>query len=200
MFLNIDLNELVLGVGFYGILAIIFIETGLFFGFFLPGDSLLFAAGLLASRHYFTIEHLIVGIAIAAFLGYTLSFWFGGKLGRWLLKRQDSIWFKKKYITQAHTFYEKHGGKALVFARLVPIVRTFVPIVAGMADMSWGRYTAYNLIGAVLWASAVPLLGYYLGRSIPNAEQYILPIVGLIVLISLLPGIVHFLKRRRLSK
>lgn len=197
---GININEIVMTIGFIGVVFIIFAETGLFLGFFLPGDSLLFAAGLLASQHVFEIKLLVSCVIAAAFLGNAVGYWFGAKLGGWLIKRPDRWYFKKRYIEDAHAFYDRHGGKALVMARLVPIARTFVPIVAGMGKMPLLRYTIYNIVGALIWGGGVTLAGYYLGQSIPNAEKYILPITGLIIVVSVLPGLIHLYQRRKKAK
>jgi membrane-associated protein len=197
MFHHIDIVTIVRTVGYAGVLLIIFAETGLFIGFFLPGDSLIFTAGLLASQHVFNLWILIPATLVSAIAGYFLAYWFGEKLGHWLLQRKDSIWFKKKYIWEAEKFYSKHGGKALIIGRLVPIIRTFVPIVAGMARMKYRRYAIYNLIGALIWVCGLALLGYYLGQTVPAIGNYLLPIILLIIFISLLPAIWQFFKRHR---
>jgi len=194
---NFDITQWVSTIGYTGLLLIVLIETGFFFGFFLPGDSLVFAAGLLASKHIFNIWILVPALVFTAMLGYTIGYWFGDKLGHWLMRRKDTIWFKKRYIHQAHEFYERHGGKALVIGRLVPVVRTFVPIVAGMASMQYRSYFLYNVIGAVLWGGVITLMGYYIGALIPTAGEYILPVVLVIIFLSVLPGVFHYLKHRR---
>lgn len=194
---NFDITHWVTTLGYVGIITIIFLETGVFACFFLPGDSLVFSAGLLAAKGIFNIEILVPALIVTAFARYTLGYWFGNKLGYWLMKQPESFFFKKKYITQAHEFYERHGGKALVLGRLVPVVRTFVPIVAGMANMPHRRYVIYNVIGAVLWGGGVTMAGYYLGSILPQASSLILPIVLVIVVISVIPGVVHYFKQRR---
>lgn len=193
---HFNLNEWVSALGYAGLLIIVFVETGFFFGFFLPGDSLVFTAGILASKQIFNIWILVPSLVVIAILGYTFGYWFGDKLGAWLMRRKESFWFRKRYIQQAHAFYEKHGGKALVLGRLVPVVRTFAPIVAGMARMSYRSYFVYNVIGALLWGGIITLAGYYIGALIPTAGQYLLPIVLLIIFLSVLPGVVHFFKKR----
>ena len=192
-----DITEWVATVGYVGLFIIIFLETGLFIGFFLPGDSLVFTAGLLAAKGVFNIWILTILLSGTAFLGYSVGYWFGDKLGHWLMRRKESIWFKKRYVEQAHQFYLKHGGKALVLGRLVPIVRTFVPIVAGMGKMKYSTYQFYNFIGALVWGTGVTLAGYYLGTLIPNATHYILPVVMLVIFISILPAIYHYWRSRR---
>ena len=193
---HIDIVQLTKTAGYIGLTAIILCETGLFLGFFLPGDSLLFAAGLLASQKIFNIYILLPLLIVAAIVGYTVAYWFGDKIGHWLLKRQDSFWFKRRYLIEAHEFYEKHGGKALIFGRLVPIVRTFLPIVAGMAEMTHRRYMIYNVIGAFLWCGVITILGYYLGAVVPNIDAYILPLVLAVIVISILPAIIPLLRRK----
>lgn len=191
-----DLNYLLTAIGFFGIIAIIFAETGLFVGFFLPGDSLLFTAGLLASQGIFSIWALAIAAPITAIAGYALGYWFGGHLGRWLLQQPDTWYFKRSYYDRSKAFFDEHGGKALVFARMMPIVRTFVPIVAGVSKMHWPRYMYFNVIGGVVWGAGLPILGYFLGHSIPNAKEYLLPIVIAVVLISFLPAVWHHWQQR----
>ena len=195
--LHINITDLVTTLGYVGLIAIIFCETGLFFGCFFPGDSLLFTAGLLATRGFFNLWILIPSLLVAAILGYTLAYWFGDKLGNWLLKRPDSFFFKKKYITQAHDFYERYGAQAIILCRLIPVVRTFCPIVAGMGKMSFKRFTMVNIIGAVIWVSLLTLLGYFVGRIFPMAEKFILPIVLVIAVVSVMPAAWQMFKERR---
>ncbi|WP_264769729.1 DedA family protein [Coxiella burnetii] len=194
--LNIDLIHLVTAIGYFGILLVVFVETGIFVCFFLPGDSLLFSAGLLASQGVFKIWILVPTTIAVAILGYFLAYWLGEKLGGWLLRRPDSIWFKKSYLIQAKKFYDKHGGKSLILGRLIPVVRTFVPIVAGMTRMEYYRYIIFNVVGAFVWGGGVTLVGYYFGYLIPDVGEYILLIVLFIILLSLLPGIWHAVKSR----
>lgn len=198
--LHFNLAEWVTTVGYIGILLVIFCETGLFIGCFFPGDSLLFTAGMLATRGVFNLYILIPCVIVAAILGYALGYFFGDKLGHWLMERKDGFFFKKKYIQQAHDFYEKHGAQAMILCRLVPIVRTFCPIVAGMGEMKFKRYMLYNVIGAILWVFALTLLGYFIGNLFPNAKHFLLPIVLIIIAISVLPGLFHFLKERKSRK
>ncbi|OGM21138.1 hypothetical protein A2714_04875 [Candidatus Woesebacteria bacterium RIFCSPHIGHO2_01_FULL_38_9] len=189
---HLNLLELIKTVGYVGIFAIVFAESGLFFGFFFPGDSLLFTAGFLASQGFLDIRILVPLMVVAAISGDSTGFWMGGKFGKWLMARRESFFFKKEYIEKAHKFYEKHGGKALVLARFVPAVRTFVPIVAGMADMEYKKFISYNVVGGLIWGAGMTLAGYYLGKSIPDADKYLLPIVASIIILSVLPGVWHF--------
>lgn len=197
---HIDIVKLTRMAGYVGLAVIILCETGLFLGFFLPGDSLLFTAGLLASQGLFNMFILVPLMIAAAIIGYGVAYWFGDKIGHWLLKRPDSLWFKRRYLTQAHEFYERHGGAALIIGRLVPIVRTFLPIVAGMAEMSSQKYWMYNIIGAVIWCAGVTVAGYYLGSVIPNIDRYLLPIIFLIIIISILPAVIHLLRAKYCSR
>ena len=190
-FFHFDLDQIIKTVGYLGIFAIVFAESGLFFGFFFPGDSLLFTAGFLASHSIFEIEILVPLVIIGAISGDSVGFWMGGKFGKWLMKRKESFFFKKEYIERANKFYNKHGGKALVLARFVPAVRTFVPIVAGMAEMEYRKFISFNIFGGILWGAGMTLTGYYLGQSIPNVDKYLLPIIAVIIILSVLPGIIH---------
>ncbi|MDO8621887.1 MAG: VTT domain-containing protein, partial [bacterium] len=163
-------------------------------GFFLPGDSLLFTAGFLASQGIFHIVYLIALCAVAAVVGDSVGYAFGVRVGPRVFTREDSLLFHRDHLTRAQHFYERHGPKAIVLARFVPFARTFVPILAGVGRMRYATFLAYNIIGAGLWAVGVPLLGYFLGRSIPGIDQYLLPIILLIILVSVSPGIIHVLR------
>lgn len=186
-----NLPELITTVGYIGIFAIVFAESGLFFGFFLPGDSLLFTAGFLASQDILNIKILVPLVVIAAIGGDQAGYWMGGAFGRWLMKRKESFLFSKHNVERAQKFYETHGGKALILARFVPAVRTFVPIVAGMARMNYKKFVTYNITGAFLWGIGMTLSGYYLGQLIPDVDRYLLPIIFLIIVASVLPGLWH---------
>lgn len=191
---HFDLVELIKTFGYLGLFLVIFSESGLFFGFFFPGDSVLFTAGFLASQNILSIWILAPLMMIAAIGGDSAGFWMGGKFGGWLMKKKDSFFFKRKYLLEAQTFYEKHGGKTLILARFIPAVRTFVPIAAGMANMKYANFIKFNVIGGILWGVGMTLLGYYLGSLIPNADRYLLPIIAVIIIVSVLPGAIHLLK------
>ena len=180
--------------GVLTVAAIIFAESGLFVGFFLPGDSLLFTAGFLASQGILDVHFVVITCFIAAVLGDSVGYSFGNRLGPRLLKKEDGKIFKKKYLRQAEAFYEKHGKKTIILARFTPIVRTFAPIVAGVGKMHYRTFLAYNIIGGALWTAGLTYLGFYLGRAIPGIDKYLEPAILLVVFLSLLPGIVHFLK------
>ncbi len=186
-----DLTELVRTIGYIGIFFIVFAESGLFFGFFFPGDSLLFTAGFLASQGILNIWVLIPLVIMAAISGDSAGFWTGSKFIGWLMKKKESFLFKKAYIDKANKFYETHGGKALILARFVPAVRTFVPIVAGMANMEYKKFITYNVVGGFLWGAGMTLAGYFLGQIIPDVDKYLLPIILVIIFLSVLPGIIH---------
>jgi membrane-associated protein len=198
-----DLQEIIKTVGYIGVFAIVFAESGLLIGFFLPGDSLLFTAGFLASdaakpiwgdQQGFSLPILLVGCFICAVAGDSVGYTFGRRVGRRLFQREDSVFFHKKHIVRAQAFYEKHGAKTIVLARFVPVVRTFAPIVAGMGEMHYRQFVTYNIVGGLLWAVGVTLLGYFLGNLIPDVDKYLLPVIIVIVLISVLPGVIHVLR------
>ncbi len=189
-----DLAQFIQTVGYLGVFAIIFAESGLLIGFFLPGDSLLFTAGFLASQHLLSLPILVLLCFIAAVLGDSAGYFFGKKVGKKLFNKDDSLLFHKHYIVDAQKFYDKHGSKTIVLARFIPVVRTFAPIVAGVGEMHYSTFLTFNLIGGLLWATGLNLAGYFLGSLIPNVDRYLLPIVLLIVIVSVLPGAWHILK------
>lgn len=193
---NHDLLALIQAVGLIGVWAMVFAESGLLIGFFLPGDSLLFSAGFLASPSIalFGIWPLLLGSWIAAVVGDNVGYEFGKRVGRKLFRREDSLLFKQENLIKAEKFYEEHGGKALVLARFMPVVRTFVPIVAGIGHMDHLKFTLYNFLGGTLWVFGVGSAGYFLGSLVPDIDKYLLPIVLGIIVISILPPIMHFYK------
>jgi membrane-associated protein len=194
--MHFDLQTILPAIGLFGILAIVFAESGLLIGFFLPGDSLLFTAGFLAYLGYFNIWVLTIGCFIAAVAGDQVGYAFGKKVGRRLFNRKDSMLFHKENLEKAEKFYEKHGAKTIVLARFLPVVRTFAPIVAGMAHMNYRTFVTYNLIGGLLWAVGLTLLGYFLGQLIPAEimEKYLYVVILVIIILSVLPTAVHILK------
>jgi membrane-associated protein len=201
---GIDLVELIgtvgLTLGYLILFAIIFAESGLFFGFFFPGDSLLLTAGLLASRNILNVLILIPGLFIAAVAGDTVGYWFGAKTGPLLFKREESLFFKPRYLLKAQAFYEKHGGKTITLARFLPVIRTFAPIVAGAAQMRYRRFLAFNLLGGFLWAVGVTFLGYGLGRAfgtIEGVDRYFTLLVLAFFFIPGLPTLIHLWKENR---
>lgn len=198
-FLGIDLISLIEVIGYIGVIGIVFAETGLFLGFFLPGDSLLFVSGFLASQGLFSLSLLMAGIFIAAVLGNVVGYEFGRRVGNRLFSKEDSLIFKKAHALKAQAFYDHHGPKTIVLARFMPIVRTFAPIVAGVANMNFKTFFIYNVIGAFFWTSGLILLGYTLG-SVIDVDRYLLPLILLIVFLSFLPAIVEFVRSKRASK
>lgn len=198
--MHFDLVELIKAIGYVGVFLIVFAESGLFFGFFLPGDSLLFTAGFLASQGFLNFPVLAVLCVTGAILGDSVGYWSGKKFGKLLFQKKDSRFFKKKHLIAAKNFYEKHGGKAIIIARFMPFVRTFAPIVAGTAEMTYRKFLTYNVIGGLLWALGLTSAGYFLGNIIPDVDKYLLPIIALIVLISVTPPAIHILKNALSSR
>ncbi|GAA0518788.1 DedA family protein [Deinococcus depolymerans] len=192
-----DLTALILSASYVGILAIVFAETGLLVGFFLPGDSLLLAAGVLAANGDLNLGGVMGAVIVGAFLGCVVGYAIGQRFGRGVFSRQDSRFFKPEYITRAELFFQKYGWLAVVLARFVPVVRTLVPTMAGVSRMPLGPFNLYNILGAVLWGVSVPALGYYLGGLIPDLDRYILMIVGGVVVASVIPILVKVFQARR---
>lgn len=193
-----NVRELVRVGGYVGLTAIIFAETGLLVGFFLPGDSLIVTAGLLSAQPQFGLNVYLLGLVltIAAILGNSLGWVIGRATGPRLFTRDDSLLFKKKHLYRAQEFYRRHGGKTLVLARFMPIVRTFVPVVAGLANMPFAVYTAYNVLGAVLWIWSMLFIGHFLGRMVPGIDKHIEPMILVIIALSLLPGLISWRRER----
>jgi len=195
-----DVRAIIAWGGYVGLTAIIFAETGLLVGFFLPGDSLLVTAGLLAATTgVFNVFWLGLLLTVASILGNTAGYGIGRATGARLFSREDSLLFNKKHLTRAHEFYERHGGKTVIIARFMPIVRTFVPVVAGMGKMEYRRYTVYNVVGGVAWIWSMLCIGYFLGRYIPGIDQHIESVIILVVFLSLLPGIIGWYRARKKS-
>ena len=194
------LDTLLPAIGYLGIFAIVFAESGLLIGFFLPGDSLLFTAGFLASQNIFDIKILTFLCFIAAVTGDSVGYAIGHKLGRRLFRKPDSFFFHPDHLIRAERFYEKHGKKTIILARFLPVIRTFAPVVAGIGNMKYKTFLAYNIIGGFLWAVLLPLAGFYLGKAIPNIDRYLLPIIILIIAASVLPQAVGILKNEKARK
>lgn len=192
-----DLVALIKTVGYLGIFGIVFAESGLFIGFFLPGDSLLFTAGFLASQGFLNIFVLVVGCFVAAVIGDSFGYTFGRKVGPAIFNKEDSVIFHKDHLERARLFYERHGGKTIIIARFMPVVRTFAPILAGVGQMRYRTFLAYNVVGALLWAVGVTLIGFYLGNAIPGIDKYLVPIVLGIIFASVLPSAMHILKNKK---
>ena len=189
------LIDLIRSGGYLVLAAIVFAETGLFIGFFLPGDSLLFLAGLVAARGFFNVGFLMVLLSLMAIVGDAVGYAIGYRAGVALYKREDSFWFRKKHLLYAREFYEKHGGKAIVLARFVPFARTFAPVVAGIGQMSYPRFAAFNVFGGIFWVVSMVLSGYYLGQVAwirDNLEKVVL----LIVFLSITPILYEAARKR----
>ncbi len=195
-----NVEHLVKSSSYLVLAAIIFAESGLLFGFVFPGDSLLFLAGFAASQGYFNILILVVLFFISAVLGDNVGYAIGKHTGHRIFKRKDSILFHQDHLLRAKLFFEKHGGKTIILARFLPIVRTFAPVLAGVGKMKYATFFAYNIVGAVLWAIGVTLGGYYLGRTVPGVENYLVPIIAFILLTSFAPTFIHLAKDRALQK
>lgn len=198
--MGFDIPALIETFGYVGLFAIIFAESGLFFGFFLPGDSLLLTAGLLSWRGHLNIAILVPLLFVAAVLGDNVGYWFGKKFGPPLFNREGSLLFRRKNLLAARDFYEKHGGKAIVIARFTPFIRTFVPIVAGAVEMPYRRFLFFNVVGGALWAIGLTMLGFFLGSLSNEVEwisKYFDVFIILIIFISLLPTMIHLWKEYR---
>jgi membrane-associated protein len=198
---GVDLEQLILAVGLVGLFAIVFAESGLFFGFFLPGDSLLLTAGVISAAHpdAFPIWLVCAVCFVAAVTGDAVGYTFGLRVGRRLYARPDSRFFKKSHLRAAEEFYQRHGGKTIVIARFLPFVRTFAPIVAGTARMHYPRFALYNFTGAILWAIGVPVAGYALGNAIPPEvlDRWLYVIIAVVILLSVLPTAIHVYRHNR---
>ena len=189
-----DLVALIKAAGYLGLFGIIFAESGLFIGFFLPGDSLLFTAGFLASQGFLDLVTLMAVTFIAAVLGDNFGYAFGRRVGYKIFNKEDSLLFHRDHLARAQKFYARHGGKTLILARFMPVIRTFAPILAGVGKMNYRAFFLYNIGGGFLWSVGLTGTGYYLGSVVPNVDRYLLPIIGLIVLLSILPSLIHILK------
>lgn len=205
LFLNLlhqiyDVKSLIAWGGLLLICIIVFVETGLLFGFFLPGDSLLVTAGILAAADVLSLWQLLLFVPLCAIAGDQLNYYMGRKAGDFLYQRPDSMFFKKKYLLRAHEFYEKYGAKTIVLARFVPIVRTFAPAVAGAAKMNYRTFITYNIAGGVLWVLLTVLGGYFLGSIIPDVEKYLHLIIVVVILLSFAPFVVEYIKHKKKRK
>jgi membrane-associated protein len=199
-FLHTSLPDLIQTIGYVGVFIVVFCESGMPFGFLFPGESFLFTAGFLASQGTLSIGLLCITVSIAAILGDSAGYWLGKKFGPALFTKDDSFFFKKEHVTRTHDFYEKYGSRAIILARFVPVIRSFVPILAGVGKMRYRTFVSYNVIGALAWGTGVPLIGYYLGRSVPNAEQYLLPIILVIIVLSFAPIVFELVQHHLRSK
>jgi membrane-associated protein len=193
----LDPRDLLVTFGTIGLFVIVFAESGLLVGFFLPGDSLLFTAGLFAAQGTLNLPLILMGCFVAAVAGDQVGYAFGQRLGPALFRRPNSRFFKQEYVERAQEFFVKYGPKTIILARFVPIVRTFAPIVAGVGTMRYRTFVTFNVIGGLLWAVGVTSLGYVLGEMIPDIDTFLLPIVAVIVLLSVIPIMREWWKARR---
>lgn len=193
-----DAQSIISKGGFYLLLVVIFAETGLFFGFFLPGDYLLVLAGLLCATNILNVSIvvLLLSLMAAGILGNYAGYWFGYRTGPMLFKRNESLFFKKRYVTMAEEFYAKYGGMALVLGRFFPIIRTFAPIFAGVVKVNFRKFTIFNIIGSATWVCTLTLAGFFLGKKYPDEIKYYLKyvILGLIIITSI-PLLIAYVKR-----
>jgi membrane-associated protein len=200
---GVDLLEFIKAVSLLGVATVIFAESGLLIGFFLPGDSLLFATGFLVNAGFlpFNIHFVVFALFIAAVLGDSVGYTFGKRLGPRVFKRPNSLLFRQENIQKAQEFYEKHGGKTIIIARFIPIVRTFAPVVAGAAAMPYKTFLMFNMIGAFLWAAGVTYLGYFAGQWFESMgiqiDSILLPVIAIIIFLSILPPVIHILRDRK---
>ena len=171
--------------------VIVFVETGMFVGFFLPGDSLLVTAGVFAGAGQLKLAELLTFVTLCAIAGDQLGYWIGRRAGQTLYQRQESRFFKRRHLERAHEFYEEYGGKTIILARFVPIIRTFCPPVAGASRMKYARYLAYDVVGGVLWVWGMTLLGYTLGKTIPNIDKKIHYVIAAVIVASFIPAVYH---------
>jgi membrane-associated protein len=195
-----NVPELIRLVGFYGLIVIVFAETGLLVGFFLPGDSLLITAGLFAARGDFDYAMLLLALIPAAIIGNATGYYIGHRTGMRLYSRPDSLLFRREHLRMTHEYYEKHGGKTIILAQFIPILRTFAPVVAGVGEMGYRQFATYNVVGAILWVGSMLTAGYMLGSAIPNIESRIHYVVAVVIFISLLPPGIALLKARLRKK
>ena len=195
-----DVEGLIRWGGMLLVCVIVFIETGFFVGFFLPGDSLLVTAGVFAATGHLSVRWLLLLVTLCAIVGDQIGYWMGRFAGQALYRREDSLFFRRSHLRRAHEFYEKYGGKTVILARFVPIVRTFCPPVAGAAGMPYKRYLIYDIFGGLLWVNSMVLGGYFLGRSVPNINQNIHWVIAVVVFLSILPGVIGVWRARRRAR
>src|SRR5436189_1204699 len=190
------LKELIRSGGAPLICAIVFVETGFFVGFFLPGDSLLVTAGIFSAARVIPLKWLLLPVMFCAIVGDQIGYWIGRSAGAALYRREDSFFFRRSHLQRAHDFYEKYGGRAVILARFVPIVRTFCPPVAGAAKMSYASYLAFDIFGGIFWVGAMILGGFSLGRSVPNIGERIHYVIAVVIVVSVLPAVISIYRSR----
>jgi membrane-associated protein len=194
---GLDIHHIIQNGGVLLVSLIVFAESGLLIGFFLPGDTLLFGAGLAASQGVISLPLLILFVILAAVIGDNVGYSIGKKMGPKLFTKKDGVLFRKQYIKVAEEFYKKHGGKTIILARFTPLVRTFAPVIAGASNMPRRRFFIFNIIGGILWGAGMPLLGYYIGKRIPGLDKYMELVMLGVVGISILLALTHILKDQK---
>jgi len=187
-------------IGHIGIWAIIFAESGILAGFFLPGDSLLFTAGLLASAGTLNLYWLLIGGSIAAITGDSFGYYLGRKFGPKVFTKEDSKFFHKDHVEKARQYFTKYGPITIFLARFMPFIRTFAPVLAGVGRMEYGTFVFYNIFGGIFWVFSMTILGYFLGSIIPDIDRFVLPIVGTIILVSVIPALIGIIRSRLKSR
>jgi membrane-associated protein len=192
----LDPHAIIATLGLIGVIAVVFAETGLLIGFFLPGDSLLFTAGLLASQGHIPFAGLLIGAFVAAVVGDSVGYAIGKKVGPAIFTKDNSVFFDKKHITRAQHFYEKYGKKTIILARFLPIIRTFAPVVAGVGSMPYKIFLTFNVIGGLVWTWGMSWFGFIFGKVIPNPDRYIVPMIVLIIVVSATPTLRQIFKKR----
>ncbi|PWB42952.1 MAG: hypothetical protein C3F12_13700 [Candidatus Methylomirabilota bacterium] len=195
-----DVEGLVRVGGLMALVAIVFAETGLLIGFFLPGDSLLVTAGLFAVSGHLELWSLFLFVSLAAIVGDAVGYFLGARTGPKIFSREDSLLFHKKHLTSTKEFYDRHGGITIVLARFMPILRTFAPVVAGVGNMRYSRFAMYNVLGGIGWVVSMTSIGYFLGKTIPDIDKYIHVVIAAVIILSLVPGIVTFVRTRQRAR
>ena len=191
-----DVEAMVRVGGLMALIVIVFVETGLFVGFFLPGDSLLVTAGLFAARGDLELWSIFVFVSLAAIVGDTLGYFIGASTGPRIFSREDSLLFHKKHLITTKQFYDRYGGITIILARFMPIVRTFAPVVAGVGRMQYRRFVFYNVMGGIGWVVSMASLGYFLGKAVPDIHRHIDVVIAVVIFLSLLPGIIKFAREK----
>jgi membrane-associated protein len=191
-----DIKGLIQWGGIFLVCAIVFVETGLFVGFFLPGDSLLVTAGVFAAAGYFHVGLLLFLVSVCAIAGDQLGYWIGRQAGQTLYKREDSFLFKKRHLERAHDFYAKYGKKTIILARFVPIIRTFASPVAGAASMKYRQFLMFDILGGILWVWSMVLIGFFLGSTVPEVDKHIHIVIAIVVFLSIIPAVIEAMRQR----
>ncbi|KND51464.1 MAG: membrane-associated protein [Parcubacteria bacterium C7867-001] len=198
--LHVSLPELIQSAGYVGLFLIVFCESGIPFGFIFPGDTLLFVAGIASTQGFFEIVPLALTVTVAAILGDSAGYWIGRKLGPKIFTKEDSFFFNKKHLERTQEFYARFGGRAIIFARFLAVVRTFVPIFAGVGNMPYGKFITYNIIGAIIWGAGLTTLGHILGKTFPQIQEYLTPFIIIILVVSVIPFWIEFYKMHRKNR